>query len=96
MRREKDTCVDNKWRAGVNGLGVWGIRWLPYKQKFDIPACAHDKAYDVGGDQKDRLKVDKNFLRDMLPLCVNRWQLLWAGIYYHMVRIFGWAFFRYD
>ena len=23
------------WKPGVNGLGVWGIRCLPYRKRFD-------------------------------------------------------------
>ena len=83
------------WKPGVNGLGVWGVRWLPYKRKFDVAACAHDRAYDVGGDDNDRKKADKAFFNDMLPICTDGWQLLWAAFYYCMVRAFGWMFFRY-
>ena len=49
------------WKEGINGLGVgpqWMRRLVPYKRKFDLPACAHDRAYDVGGSEADRLRAD--------------------------------------
>ena len=87
------------WKEGINGLGVgpqWMRRLVPYKRKFDLPACAHDRAYDVGGSEADRLRADRALLDVMLSLCTNGTQLLFAAFYYCMVRIFGRLFFRYD
>lgn len=84
------------WKPGVNGLGVWGIHCLPYRRKFDLAACAHDHSYDTGGDGADRKLADRTFYRDMRSLCTDRLQSAAAAFYYAMVRLFGWAFFRYN
>ena len=84
------------WKPGVNGLGVRGLHCLPYRKRFDVAACAHDRAYDVGGSGADRKRADRSFRGDMLGVCVSGWQRAWANLYYALVRVFGWAFFRYD
>lgn len=87
------------WHKGINGLGV-GPRWmrafLPYKERFDSAAREHDAAYDCEGDGYSRFLADKRLLREMLCASENVTQCFFAIVYFTLVRMFGWMFYRYD
>lgn len=88
------------WHKGSNGLGVgpkWLKSFLPYRILFHIPAIIHDDNYDVkGGTWVTRAHADTIFLHDMLEVSTNIEERLIAIIYYILVRIFGWMFYRYN
>lgn len=84
------------WKPGINGLGVLGFHKLPYRNRFDRAAREHDRCYDIGEDRFDRFYFDVNFLRDCLFACDNDIQCFMAVVYFVFVRLFGWAFFRYN
>lgn len=83
------------WKPGVNGLGVWGVRLLPYRERFDAAARVHDACYDIRGDGSDRFFYDKRLLEMMMQVAENDVEGLFSIVYYVMVRMFGWAFYRY-
>lgn len=84
------------WKEGVNGLGVFGFKGLPYRKRFNTPAYNHDISYDLGKDKHDRYNADICFLDGMILRCDNSFQVTIAVIYYYFVRLFGWAFFNYE
>lgn len=84
------------WKPGINGLGVFGFHCLPYRHKFDWAARQHDAHYDLNGDWTTRRLADIVFLRDMLKYCDKDVQVFMAVAYYVVVRLLGWAFFRYQ
>lgn len=81
------------WKEGINGLGVRGFHQLPYKKLFNSAANIHDANYDKGGN---RYLADKNFLINCMNVCSNDLQCSTAIIYYIIVRLFGWLFFKYE
>lgn len=83
------------WKPGINGLGVRGMRHLPYRKRFDEAARHHDWMYDQGGGSKSRTIADIEFLRDCLKQCNTPTQAGFAIFYYLMVRLFGWLFYHY-
>lgn len=83
------------WKPGINGLGVFGFHKLPYSKLFDKAARQHDADYDKNGNWKDRRKADINFLRNETDVTANTIQVQFAILYYILVRLFGWAFYRY-
>ena len=85
------------WHEGSNGLGVgpiWLRRLLPYRKLFDQAARIHDQCYDTKGDS--RKLYDLLFLYNCLKVSTNPLQKLVAYIYYILVRLFGWLFYRYN
>lgn len=84
------------WKPGVNGLGIRGFHLLPYRKRFDEAARKHDADYDIRGDWKWRRRYDIRFLISMTMKCDNDLQVMFAVLYYITVRLFGWAFYRYD
>lgn len=87
------------WHEGVNGLGVgpmWLRRWLPYRKTFDGAARNHDAWYDTKGDGWARELDDLLFLYECLKASKASLQRLFAYLYFMLVRMFGWAFYRYD
>ena len=61
----------------------------------------HDDNYKKGGTEEDRLTADVGFLKYMLKdissmVCYKhkRKAVLWAVIYYLLVRAFGWITFN--
>lgn len=87
------------WHEGSNGLGVgpmWLRRWLPYRKTFDAAARKHDDCYDTCGDGESRKAYDLLFLCSCLSVSGTTLQCMVAYAYYALVRMFGWAFYRYD
>ena len=87
------------WHEGSNGLGVgpmWLRRWLPYRKAFDAAARMHDEWYDTKGDGWARELDDLLFLYECLKASKTSMQRLFAYLYFLLVRIFGWAFYRYN
>lgn len=84
------------WKPGVNGLGVRGFHCLPYHKRFEEAANNHDTEYDEKGGWRDRREYDIIFLQAMLEKCVNTLQVSVAVIYFYVVRLFGWLFYRYN
>ena len=88
------------WHPGTNGLGVgpmWLRRCLPYRVLFNAAAIKHDNSYDIkGGKWYLRAVADLSFLHDMLKMSCNIEERIMALVYYVLVRIFGWMFYRYD
>lgn len=84
------------WKPGVNGLGVRGFHCLPYRKRFEEAANNHDTEYDEKGGWRDRREYDIIFLQAMLEKCVNTLQVSVAVIYFYVVRLFGWLFYRYN
>lgn len=87
------------WHKGSNGLGVgpeWMRRWLPYRWQFDSAARKHDLWYDTKGDGWARKLDDLLFLYECLKVSKTSLQRLFAYLYFLLVRMFGWAFYRYD
>lgn len=84
------------WRPGINGLGVRGMHNLPYRKRFDQAARHHDWLYDISGDGGDRRFADINFLYMCVRQCETDFQCFFAILYFIAVRLFGWAFFRYN
>ena len=85
------------WHEGSNGLGVgpiWLRRLLPYRKLFDKAARIHDQCYDTKGNS--RKLYDLLFLYNCLNVCTNPLQKFIAYIYYILVRLFGWLFYRYQ
>lgn len=86
------------WHEGSNGLGVgpmWLRRWLPYRKTFDAAARKHDEWYDMEGDGWARELDDLLFLYECLKASKTSLQRLFAYLYFLLVRLFGWAFYRY-
>ena len=86
------------WHKGSNGLGVgpmWLRRWLPYRKRFDKAARKHDECYDTRGDWKDRREDDILFLQSLLEVSETTLQVSVAVVYFYLVRLFGWLFYRY-
>lgn len=87
------------WKPGANGLGIgpkW-LRWfLPCRKRFHEAALLHDVEYDEVGDWKTRLEDDILFFQNMLEASVNTLQVSIAMVYFYLVRMFDWAFYRYD
>ena len=86
------------WHKGSNGLGVgpmWLRRWLPYRKRFDKAARKHDAEYDEQGDWKDRREDDILFLQSLLEASETTLQVSVAVVYFYLVRLFGWLFYRY-
>lgn len=83
------------WQPGINGLGVRGFHHLPYRKRFDQAARMHDKLYDCGTTPNDRFKTDRLFLVSCIRSCDTDIQCLFAIVYFTIVRLLGWAFFKY-
>lgn len=84
------------WKPGINGLGVRGFHMLPYRKRFDAAARGHDFNYDIPGDGLMRLYADIKFFRGMADVCMSDLQCAFAVFYFIMVRMLGWAFYRYN
>lgn len=88
------------WHKGSNGLGVgpkWLRVWLPYRILFNSAAVKHDNSYDIkGGNWYLRAVADLSFLHDMLKVSCSIEEKIMAFIYYALVRMFGWMFYRYS
>lgn len=84
------------WKPGVNGLGVFGFHKLPYAKLFDKAARQHDSDYDLNGTWKNRRCADIRFLKNELNVSHSAIQIDFAILYYILVRLFGWAFYRYN
>ena len=87
------------WHQGINGLGVgpmWLRRWLPYRKTFDAAARKHDEWYDTKGDGWARELDDLLFLCECLKVSKTSIQRLFAYLYFLLVRLFGWMFYRYQ
>lgn len=87
------------WKSGVNGLGIGSSRinsLLPCSDLFYYAACRHDVNYDCNGDEDTRKMADYVFLMDMLKACYRPWQRIVAYVYFGLVRVWGWMFYRYD
>lgn len=87
------------WHEGVNGLGVgpvWLRFLLPCRKMFDKAARQHDECYDTRGDGEERKMYDLLFLYACLTASHNAFQRIMAYVYYSLVRLFGWMFFRYN
>lgn len=84
------------WKPGINGLGVRGLHKLPYRKRFDRAAKSHDWRYDNGGTGHTRFIADCIFLECCIQESDNDFQCFFAILYFIVVRLFGWAFFRYD
>ena len=85
------------WNEGSNGLGVgpiWLRKLLPYRKLFDSAARIHDQCYDTKGNS--RKLYDLLFLYNCLKVSTNPLQKLVAYIYYILVRLFRWLFYRYN
>lgn len=83
------------WKPGINGLGVLGFHVLPYRKRFDGAARNHDAEYDEKGSRKDRREYDIIFLQSMLEVSETTLQVSFAVLYFYLVRLFGWLFYRY-
>ena len=84
------------YKPGINGLGVRGFHRLPYRKRFDKAARKHDECYDTRGDRESRKAYDLLFLCSCLSVSDTALQCMVAYVYYALVRLFGWAFYRYD
>lgn len=84
------------WKPGINGLGVRGFHHLPYRKRFDYAARNHDRLYDCEGSSKDRFNVDRLFLEWCIQSSHTDFQCFFAILYFVIVRMFGWAFYRYN
>lgn len=84
------------WKPGINGLGVRGVHFLPYRNLFNAAACEHDANYDEKGTWKDRRAYDIHFLRCMTNVCKNDLECAFAVAYFITVRLFGRLFYRYN
>ena len=87
------------WHEGVNGLGVGSSRMnrlLPCSSLFYYAARRHDVNYDNKGNGDMRKMADYVFLFEMLKACNRHWQRIVAYVYFGLVRMFGWLFYRYD
>lgn len=87
------------WHEGVNGLGVGSSRMnrlLPCSDLFYYAARRHDVNYDNKGNGDMRKMADYVFLLDMLKACYRPWQRIVAYVYFGLVRVWGWMFYRYD
>lgn len=84
------------WKPGINGLGVRGIHRLPYRKRFDKAAREHDRCYDIRGDRGERFYFDVEFLKDCINSCESDLQCGFAIVYFVVVRMLGWAFYRYN
>ena len=74
---------------------MWLRRWLPYRKRFDKAARKHDAEYDEQGDWKDRREDDILFLQSLLEASETTLQVSVAVVYFYLVRLFGWLFYRY-
>lgn len=86
------------WHEGSNGLGVSPMllrSLLPYRKRFDKAARKHDECYDTRGDGEARKAYDLLFLCSCLSVSDTAMQRMVAYVYYVLVRLFGWAFYRY-
>lgn len=68
---------------------------LPYARRFANAAAFHDWAYDHMGDEWGRRWADLEFFELMLDECDTVFQAFFAFLYFALVWVFGWAFFRY-
>lgn len=93
MRNVLRGCL---WKSGINGLGVLGFHRLPYRRLFHEAACCHDADYDRKGSWRNRRDYDISFLWHMVIECGTDIQVAFALLYYVLVRVFGWAFYRYN
>lgn len=87
------------WKEGINGLGVgpqWLRMFLPYRKKFNDVARLHDECYDINGDEYSRKIYDLLFLYRCMNISNIFIQKIMAIIYYIMLRLFGWMFYRYQ
>ena len=84
------------WKPGVNGLGVRGLHFLPYRKRFEDAANNHDVEYDEKGCWRDRREFDIIFLQAMIEKCETTLQVSVSVVYFYAVRVFGWLFYRYD
>lgn len=87
------------WHEGSDGLGVgpmWLRMLLPYRKRFDKAARKHDECYDTRGDGFARELYDLLFLCGCLEASGTTMQRIVAYMYYALVRLFGWAFYRYN
>lgn len=102
--RWSDLTEEQQQKYG-NGCGP---QWLPesiagflFGWLFDASCRRHDFAYDRGGLESDRLKADNGFFKAMLSDATRLTgskllvAILLTGLFYLLVRIFGWMAFNY-
>ena len=65
------------------------IPFLEWKDKFNKASVVHDYLYHT--KITTRKQADKIFLELMLVLGINKYK---AYIFYYMVRVFGWLYWR--
>lgn len=75
---------------------MWLRLLLPYRKTFDAAARTHDYWYDAKGDGWARKLDDLLFLYECLRVAKTSIQRFFAYLYFLLVRMFGWAFYRYD
>lgn len=81
--RPPDNYVGNGCTCAPNRIGGADLR----------AACHfHDYAYESGGDERDRLRADSTFYRNLLQCGLEP---RWANIYYRRVRLHGIRLFHY-
>ena len=87
----------------VNGCGAckgfWSFIKPPHRKFFKDDCNCHDKAYEVGGTQRDRKLADKKLFFDMVYRSVDHfrdrkvtsmwWFVTTAFLYYLGVRLVG-------
>lgn len=75
---------------------MWLRRRLPYRKLFDAAARKHDEWYDMKGDGWARELDDLLFLCECIKVSKTPIQRLFSYLYFILVRMFGWMFYRYN
>ncbi len=80
-----------------NKSGVWPNAWgwyriiIPGQRAFYKPACTHDIAYTLWGNEIDKNRADINFYNDCMNNSPKSYHKTLAWIYFYAVKIF-WLF----
>lgn len=88
-------------RLSKGKIWLWPNSWgvlryiLPFNWLFHIAARYHDVGYERWWTEDDRKKVDEMFYRLMISVSTNILKIMFAKLYYKLVRKFWYKYFVY-
>jgi len=89
--------IEKKYWLGPSSWPQSLLAWLPFADRFKLPAKRHDIGYGLGGDRVAKNSTDSMFLKDMKYMCNwNPFTWLFAYFYFLSVHFLGGYYFNWS